>query len=206
MSLLNDITLQALLSRLVAFIVITAIHGFVVAGTARLLGDPTPAYAGRLTLNPFVHLSMPALAMAVLFRLGWIVPMPIDATKLRFGRWGLLICLLAGLVAVLALVPILWPVRSLVATYLPRTTGLAVLGVLDTIQDLAIWFSAFNILPIPPLSGALILIAIWPPLARRFRRSRGLIEAIMVVLVVIGAATIVVMPIVNIVQGMIAGT
>lgn len=204
MSLLNDITLQALLSRLVAFIIISAVHGFSIAGAARLLGDPTPTYTGRFTLNPFVHLSMPALAMAVLFRLGWIVPIQIDATKMRFGRFGVLICLLAGLVAVLALVPILWPIRSLAAIYLPRTMGLAVLGVLDTIQDLALWFSAFNLLPVPPLSGALILIAIWPPLARRFRRSRGLIEAVMVALVVTGVATLVVAPLIAIIQIVIA--
>lgn len=204
MALLNDLTLQALLSRLVAFLVITAVHGFALAAVARLLGDPTPTYNGRFTLNPFVHLSVPALAMAMLFKLGWIAPMRIDASKLRFGRWGLVICELVSLAAPLVLVPLVWPLRSLTVLALPRTAGLAVLGILDTIQDLAVWFSAFNIIPLPPLTGSLLLLAIWPQLARRFTRSLGLIQAIMVGLVVIGVASAAVGPIAVIVQSMVA--
>lgn len=192
MALLNDLTMQALLSRLFAYVLIAALHGFVLAGAARLLGDPTPMYNGRLTLNPMPHLSVPGLAMTMLFKLGWVAPMRIDPEKLRFGRWGLVLCVLAASAATLALIPLLWPVRQLAVLVLPRTAGYLAVVVLNTIQDVALSFAVFNLLPLPPLTGALLLVALRPTLAKRFARSRGLFEGIMVALVVIGAATIVV--------------
>lgn len=195
MSLLNDLTLSQLLTRLVAFLFITALHGFVLAGMARLLGDQTPHYTGRFTLNPFANLSMLGLLMAMLFQLGWIMPMRISSEKLRFGRWGLIISLTVSLLVVVAVVPLLWPLRSLAITALPRTAGLTALQVLGTAQDLAIWFVAFNILPFPPLSGGLILTAIWPPAGPAIQRHGKLIEAAMVVIVVVGIGTAIVRPI-----------
>lgn len=189
MALLNDITLEALLTRLVAYVVVAAIHGFVLAGMARLIGDPSPAYNGRFTLNPAPHLSMPALAMTALFQIGWIAPVRIDPEKLRFGRWGLVLCVIVAVAAVLVLSPLLWPVRQLVVTTMPRTAGYAVLILLDTIQQVAVSFAVLNILPLPPLTGQLLLVAARPSIARRLYRSRGLFEGIMVVLAITGAAT-----------------
>lgn len=198
MNLLQDLTLETILSRLVAYLVLAAIHGFVLAGTARLLGDMGPTYAGRFTLNPFIHLSLPALAMTALFKLGWIVPMQIRPERLRFRRWGLVICVLVSVAAVLLLVPLLWPLRQLVVVTLPRTSAQAVLIVLDIIQDVAISFGIINLLPLPPLTGSLFLLAIRPSLARWLARSRGLFEGIMVVLIVTGVATTVATVIINI--------
>lgn len=189
MALLNDLTLEALLTRIVAYVIIAAIHGFILAGMARLMGDPSPMYNGRFTLNPAPHLSMPALAMTALFQLGWIAPMRIDPEKLRLGRWGLVVCVLVAVGAVLALSPLLWPVRQLVVTTMPRTAGYAVLILLDTIQQVAVTFAILNILPLPPLTGQLLLVAARPSIAQRLYRSRGLFEGIMVVLAITGAAT-----------------
>jgi Zn-dependent protease len=195
LSLLNDLTLSQLLTRLVAFLIVTALHGFVLAGMAALLGDQGPRYNGRLTLNPVANLSMLGLVMTVLFNLGWIMPMRINPEKLRFGRLGLVICLVAGLLAVLVLVPLLWPLRSLVVTALPRTAGLTALVVIGNIQDVAMWFVAFNVLPIPPLAGALLVSAIWPPAGPAMARHSRFIEAAMVVAVVVGLASVVADPI-----------
>ena len=195
MALLNDITISQLLSRLVAFLLITAIHGFALAGMARLLGDPGPRYGGRLTLNPLPNLSMLALLMTLLFRLGWILPMRIDPAKLRFGRWGLVLCVIVSLLAVLVVIPVMIPLRPLVVIWLPRTTALAVLVVFDTIRDVAIWFVAFNVIPVPPLTAGSLLIAAWPPLSATIWRRMKMLEILMLVLIVIGAASFAVEPI-----------
>jgi Zn-dependent protease len=194
-ALLNDLTLPQLLSRLVAFLALTAIHGLLLAAIVRLLGDPTPRYNGRLTLNPLAHLSLLALVMAMLFELGWIAPMKISADKLRLGRFGLVVAWLGSLLLTLCIVPLVSPLRPLMVTLLPRNAAFVVLELLDALQDLTIWFVAFNLLPVPPLAGALLLVAIWPRLGPFFARHARLIEALMVALVVIGAANLVVDPI-----------
>jgi Zn-dependent protease len=192
MALLNDLTLQAILSRLVAYVVLAAVHGFALAAAARLMGDPAPMYNGRLTLNPMIHLSVPGLAMTILFKLGWIAPVRIDPDKLRLGRWGMIVCVLAAFAATLALVPLLWPLRQLAVLTLPRTMGYTVVIVLNTIQEVAVSFAVFNLIPLPPLTGSLLLVAIRPALARRFMLSRSLFEGLMVLVVAIGVATAVV--------------
>ena len=53
-----DLSFLQLLTRAIATIVVLALMGFCVAGFARLLGDRGPAYDGKLTLNPFVHMDI----------------------------------------------------------------------------------------------------------------------------------------------------
>lgn len=195
MALLNDLTISQLLSRLVAFLLVTAIHGFALAGLARLLGDQGPRYNGRFTLNPVPNMAMLGLVMALLFRIGWILPMRIDPAKLRFGRWGLVICIVGSLLAVLVVIPVLIPLRPLAVIWLPRTTALAVLTIFDTIQDLAIWFVAFNVIPVPPLTAGLLFSAIKPSLTAAIWRRSKVLEVVMLALVVVGAASVVVEPI-----------
>ena len=54
-----------------------AIHEFAHAAMADYMGDPTPKYEGKLTLNPFVHLDITGaivLLLSLLFTQGrWIV-------------------------------------------------------------------------------------------------------------------------------------
>lgn len=204
MALLNDLTISQLLSRLIAFLLVTAIHGFALAGLARLLGDQGPRYNGRFTVNPLPNLSMLALLMTVLFRLGWILPMRIDPGKLRFGRWGLVICLIGSLVAVLLVIPVTTPLRPLVVIWLPRTTALAVLTVFDTLRDVAIWFVAFNVIPVPPLTAGVLLSAALPPLSAMIWRRMKVLEVVMTVLVVVGVASFAVEPIYRLARSLLA--
>ncbi|MBQ2266502.1 MAG: site-2 protease family protein, partial [Clostridia bacterium] len=45
-------------------------HGFI----ATKLGDPTPRYQGRLTLNPFAHIDYIGALCIILFGVGWAKP------------------------------------------------------------------------------------------------------------------------------------
>jgi hypothetical protein len=194
MSFLQDLTLQQIFYRLVAFLIITGVHGFALAGIARLLGDPTPKYNARLTPNPFVHLSMPALAMAVLFRFGWIRPMKIKPENLRFGRFGLVLCWLGAVGLTLLLIPLLYPLRSVFALSLPRTAAFTVLGITDTLQSLALLFGLLNLLPLPLLTGSLLLEAAFPNLGEWMRRHETALTWIWVVAIVSGAADMLLLP------------
>lgn len=197
MALLNDLTLPQIFSRLLAFLVVIGIHGFALAGFLRLLGEPTPAYNGRMTPNPVAHLSMLALVMAILFQTFWIVPMTLKSQSLRWGRWSLVVAAIGALLVTFLTVPLLQLLRPLVAVSLPQTGATTTLYVIDTVQQMSLWFIALNWLPWPMLTGALLALAAFPRLARPYHRYRNIALALLIGVIVAGGATPVLTPIHN---------
>ena len=195
MALLNDLTLVQIFSRLLGFLVVIGIHGFALALFLRLLGEPTPTYNGRLTLSPFPHLAVPAMLMAVLFQLFWIVPMKLKSETLRWGRWSLVAAAIGALAVTFATVPLLQLVRPFLAVTLSQRGAGNVIYAIDTIQEMSLWFIALNWLPLPNLTGALFALAAFPNLARPYHRYRNIVLALLAAAIVAGAAEPVLTPI-----------
>ncbi|MYZ46475.1 site-2 protease family protein [Propylenella binzhouense] len=174
-----DLTLQIVLFRLAGLLAIAGVHGAALAGSARLLGDPGPAYDGRLTLNPLPHLDFVGGIGLAFFRLGWVKPVAIDPAMLKAGRAGLALAALAGLAAVLLLAIALRAARQ---PLLMASTGNLALGgvaLLDIAADLCRWFVIFNLIPVPPLTGGLFLQAVAPRATALLARYRaGVIAAL----------------------------
>ncbi len=157
-----DVTLQQLVLRFIAYVFIAAIHGLAVAAAACALGDPGPGYDGRLRLNPLVHLDVVGTASGVLFMVGWIRPIAIDPSHLRLGRFGLILIVMAGVAATLLSVVALRFGRPLVLPLLPDTASATAFALIEIIGELSLWFGLFNLLPLPPLSGAHVVTAARP--------------------------------------------
>ena len=94
-----DLTLQQLVLRLFAFVVIAGVHGFVLAATAYALGDPGPKYDGRLRANPLSHLDLLGTLSGILFSVGWIKPIAINPAEMRPGRIGPVAAAIAAIAA-----------------------------------------------------------------------------------------------------------
>lgn len=60
-------------------------HGFV----STKLGDPTPKYQGRLTLNPMAHIDWVGAAAILLFGIGWAKPVQVNARYYKNPKWGI---------------------------------------------------------------------------------------------------------------------
>lgn len=169
MNLLNDLTLQAIFSRIFAALLFVSIQGGVFSLLVRLLrdgGEEDRPVGGNL----LSHLSMPGLAMAVLFKTTWMryrEPLP---ETLKGGRLALVGIALATLAISLAVVPLLDVSRPLIATYLPRTAGYAVLQVVVALQEITLASVPLNLLPLPGLVGGLFLLALFPQRAAQWRR------------------------------------
>ena len=148
---------------LIAVIIHEVSHGFV----AYKLGDTTAKDMGRLTLNPLAHIDpvgtfvVPlALTLFGAPAFGWAKPVPIDYRNLRHPKQDTIWISMAGPAANLLL-----------------AIGLSLLlqaGIISEIKigDNPLIFTAilinlflavFNLIPIPPLDGARILIGLLPP-------------------------------------------
>jgi Zn-dependent protease len=184
---LTDYSLQQLVLRLLAMVFIAAVQGLAVAGTACALGDPGPRYDGRLTPNPLGHLDVLG-TLAGMFSAGWIRPIAVDPAELRTGRVGLVLVVLAGTGATLASVVALRFVRPYLLPLLPDTTSALAFAFIETIAELGLWFALVNVVPLPPLTGSHLLVAIAPQWRDRLRRSQPYAAVLIAVLAVAGVA------------------
>ena len=183
-----DYSLQQLVLRLAAMVFIAGVHGIAVAGTACALGDPGPRYDGRLTPNPLRHLDVLG-TLAGVFSAGWIRPIAIDPAELRIGRAGLVVIVFAGAAATLASVVILRLARPHLLPLLSDTTSALAFAFIETIGELSLWFALVNLLPLPPLTGAHLLVAVVPAWRDRLRRSQPYMAVLLAGLAVAGVFT-----------------
>lgn len=144
---------------LLAIILALSFHEFAHAYVSFKLGDTTAQRMGRLTLNPLAHIDWIGLLMVVTVGFGWAKPVPFNPYNLKYQKWGPVMIGLAGpgsnlLLALLATV-LFW----ILAVFTGLTAGNALMIFLgfSVIINLALMF--FNLIPLPPLDGSKLLLA-----------------------------------------------
>jgi Zn-dependent protease len=157
-----EFSLQQLVLRLIAYGFIAGIHGLAVAATACALGDEGPRHDGRLRANPLAHLDAIGTVAGVLFSIGWIKPVAIDPAQLRIGRLGLVVTVLSGAAATLFAALALRLIRPLVLPLLSDTLSASAFALIETTTALSLWFALANLLPLPPFTGAHLVVAAVP--------------------------------------------
>lgn len=147
------------------FVILVAPHEFAHAWVAKQLGDDTPVLQGRVTLNPLQHIDwLGTVILPAVFSLmgggliGWGRPVMTNPSKLRGGRSGLLKVALAGpAMNVLLAIPFaagtayILGLNAEVASFCGRATYLT------------LFLAIFNLMPVPPLDGSKILLALNVP-------------------------------------------
>ncbi|RDE09918.1 hypothetical protein [Pelagibacterium lacus] len=180
----TDLSLAVLIQRVVAIIVIAGVHGCILAGIARLLGDRTPQYDGRLTLMPFKHLSLLGLVSAIAARAGWIEPMDLDPAQMRWGRWGLVVCVFVSLALLALFGVVVLNLRLAVLSVVDPGAAMYVIAGMTVTGEMALFYALFNLIPLPPLTGAHLLTAAKPEWAQVLtRQTRWLAIALVVVMI-----------------------
>ncbi len=197
-----ELTIQLVVLRLFAGLLIATVQGAVIAAAAVLLGDKGPRYDGRLTLNPVRHVDLLGLGSIMLTGFGWSTPVAIETAQLRFGRWGLVIAALAGSVALCALAYLILLLIIPALTLLPYTAGLTAAAFVRVAARLCAWMALFTLLPVPPLAGAHLLTA----LGIRLPASAGMVIAWgLVIASVLGITRLVLSPVYDLVAPLILG-
>ena len=140
---------------IVAFFVSLSVHEFAHGFTAVKMGDPTPKLAGRVTLNPFKHISLSGLICFALLGVGWAKPMPINPLNFKKYRKGIRLTSIAGILANFILGLICAIIFALIIAFAP-VSNVYIEYILLTLQYFMLvnsFLALFNILPIYPLDG-----------------------------------------------------
>ena len=164
------------------------VHESAHAWTAWRLGDPTGRDRGRISLNPLVHLDwLGSVIVPVVLALlpggmmfGWAKPVPVDWRNLAHPRRDQAIISAAGPASNLLLALLFAVLLGVVGGLAPAAVTGGVWGgrVLVFLHALANWgillnvlLALFNLIPVPPLDGSWLLVAVLPgPAARRLLR------------------------------------
>lgn len=167
------------------FLLSLSVHEFAHGKVADILGDPTPRFMGRLTLDPRAHLDpWGLLTLLITQRIGWAKPVIVNPQNFKDARKGMLLVGLAGPVANLILAGL-----AAISIHLWRYVDPEILGKhyfqqLDSIPYSLLTFlimllftniglALFNLLPFPPLDGSKVLAGIVSP---RYLRFLGYLE------------------------------
>ena len=155
---------------LVAIFLVVAfpVHEFAHAAVAYMQGDATAKLFGRMTLNPVVHFDPIGGLMTIVsvlvggFLFGWAKPTPVNTANLRDRRNGEVWVALAG------------PASNLVMAILGAFV-FRLLFALDVVLPEIVWqgiwlfvvfnvaLAIFNLIPIPPLDGSVLLFRVLSP-------------------------------------------
>lgn len=162
---LTDFIFKTLISLLVLFTCIP-VHECAHALTADKLGDPTPRNQGRITLNPFAHLTLWGSIMLVFVGFGWGKPVSVNPNNFKHPKRDMALTALAGPASNLMLAFLAMIVYKVVlfTVYYSSDVSLSyyLTIVFYLVVVLNISLAVFNFIPIPPLDGAKIFGAVIP--------------------------------------------
>ncbi|NLS44357.1 MAG: site-2 protease family protein [Firmicutes bacterium] len=194
--------LSTMLLTLPIILLSLTVHEYAHAATANALGDPTPRWEGRLTLNPLAHLDLfGTLALIITRRFGWAKPVPINPSYFKNWRNGM------------AMVGVAGPLSNIALAFLftlPYRLGVRVPYYLDFLLYYAIiinlGLASFNLIPIPPLDGSrLLLVFLKGRNLYIYRQLEQYGHFILLLLIFTGATSTIMLPIMRFLSFLISG-
>jgi Zn-dependent protease len=138
---------------ILGIVIAIAFHEAAHAYTADLLGDKTPRYQGRRTLDPLAHLDPVGTLLILLVGFGWGRPVQFNPLALRNPALGAAIISLAG------------PATNFVLAIIFATLirfNIAPLDLWLQITLVNVMLGVFNLIPIAPLDGEKIVAGLLP--------------------------------------------
>jgi Zn-dependent protease len=144
---------------------LTTPHEFAHAWVATKLGDDTPELEGRVTLQPLAHIDWIGTTLLPFISslltggfIGWGKPVNTNISKLKWGLNGLLLVALAGPVMNLIFAFVLVILATVTRSAVPDVAEFATMA-----AQLSVYLAVFNLIPVPPLDGSKMLIALRIP-------------------------------------------
>lgn len=158
--------LLVIILKIPAILIAFTAQGYAKALVADKLGDKTPRFQGRLTLNPSAHIDLIGFLMILIAGFGWTKPLNTNPSAYKGGYKDAIKVSIAAPLANL-LVGFLGTILY-VFTYkflfniLSDTIYFILINMIWLIATINISLFVFNLLPIPGLAGFEIFRDLWP--------------------------------------------
>lgn len=146
-----------------AILVAFTFHEYAHAFVADRLGDKTPRFQGRLTLNPLAHIDPIGFILILLVHFGWAKPVEINPNAFKHYNKDDLKVSIAGPIANLAVAFVFSFIFELLLRFLPgNTIDTVIISIFYGIVDINCLFFVLNLLPLPGFDGFHILRDLFP--------------------------------------------
>lgn len=174
-------------------------QGYGKAKMADMLGDKTPRFQGRVSLNPIDHIDLMGFVMIVLVGFGWTKPIDTNPNAYKRGYKDVMKVTLAGPLANLfvgfigAFIYILF-IRGF-GNIIPDSPYMVAVNMLSAIVQINVSLFIFNLLPLPGLAGFDIMKSLWPKTFYNVAESIYQYQMFILIAVVIGGKYILGIPV-----------
>ena len=157
--------LSSLLASLILIFLVSPLHELAHGFAAVKLGDNTPKWQGRMTLNPMAHIDYMGALMIILFGFGWAKPVQVNMYNFKNPKRDMALTALAGPLSNFIVATVLGMFLAPALVWSSRTDGAMPNIIFNLVYYLIvfnIYIGLFNLIPIAPLDGSRILSAILP--------------------------------------------
>lgn len=125
---------------------------------AKKLGDDSAEQEGRITLNPLVHLDMLGSLCIMLVGFGWSKPLPINFSRMKNVRKGVVCISLTGPVTHYLSAIVCKIISFLIIRYADNSVGgitvpLSLIFIFQLLSNINICLGTIHLLPLPPADG-----------------------------------------------------
>ena len=200
--------LLVIILKIPAILIAFTAQGYAKALVADKLGDKTPRFQGRLTLNPAAHIDLIGFLMILIAGFGWTKPLNTNPSAYKRGYKDAIKVSVAAPLANL-LVGLLGSILY-VGTYrflsniLPDTIYFILINMIWLIATINISLFVFNLLPIPGLAGFEIFRDLWPKTFYKVSDKIYQYQFLILIAIIIIGGTILSIPVNFILNGFMA--
>lgn len=161
----SDIASMLILFAALLFVMFVClpVHESAHALAAYWLGDDTGRLKGRITLNPFAHLTKWGTLMMLFLGFGYARPVPVNIMKFKNRKLGFALTSLAGPVSNLLMSLIAAVIATLIYAFSDKTMVMNVFYIFFfyvAVYNLSL--AMFNLIPVPPLDGSRLITLVLP--------------------------------------------
>ena len=191
--------LLVIILKIPAILIAFTAQGYAKALVADKLGDKTPRFQGRLTLNPSAHIDLIGFLMILIAGFGWTKPLNTNPSAYKRGYKDAIKVSVAAPLANL-LVGLLGTILY-VGTYkflsniLPDTIYFILINMVLLIATVNVSLFVFNLLPIPGLAGFEIFRDLWPKTFYKVSDKIYQYQFLILILIVLIGGTILSIPV-----------